>query len=486
MTHNETNVKNATTELDTTSSPLPLVEADSLDSPSQDPKQFSRGFPWGSLVTGGIFLIILVSPLGQLINHHSTAIFESLLSKDTEVEEKPSMEILPVSVKQIKVVEKYQVKHLYTGTVVSRRQTDLGFERTGKLVEVWVDEGEKVRKDQPLALLDSRGLKAEREQVIAQKDTATAVLKELQAGPRVELIDAARLETKRLESQLKLAKQRHQRRVQLLSEGAITREQLDAALSEYETAQASYQRAKRQLDELLAGSRPEQIEAQQARIRQLEASLVSIEVELEKSTLKAPFSGRISQRLLDEGSVFSTLTAGQPILRIVEDEALEVHVGVPARKAADLVKGSSHQLQIEGKQYLGTVINTIPNLDQKTRSQTVIFSLNVPASANIVIGQVARLIATDTVPTSGYWLPIDAITENIDELWSCYILGQKIEGKSGSIYEVEQKSVEVLYTDGQRVFARGTLQEGDWLITSGSHRLIPGQMVRPINQQLSQ
>ncbi len=479
--NNNTNLENAATDCETAASPLPLTEAGFLVSEPSETGRSSIRWPWGSLAMGGMFLIILVSPLGQLINRYSATVLDPLLGTGAQVTERPTGEALEVSVQRVKAVEQYQIQHLYTGTVVSRRQTDLGFERTGKLVRVWVDEGEKVTIGQSLALLDSRGLKAEMQQAIAQRDVAVARLKELRAGPRVESIDAARSETERLATQLKLARKRYERRAQLLSQGAITREQLDAAVSEFEATKASYKGAQRQLDELLAGSRPEQIEAQEALIRQLEASIASIEIEIEKSTLKAPFSGRISQRLLDEGSVFSTLTAGQPILRIVEDDVLEVHVGVPVKKAVELAQGSSHRLQIDGKEYVGTVSNTIPSLDKKTRSQRVVLTLDTSNSANVIPGQVARLIATEIVWTSGYWLPIDAITENVDGLWSCYVLGQQAQSEFGSTYEVKQKSVEVLYTDGQRVFARGTLQDGDRLITSGSHRLVPGQLVRPVN-----
>ncbi len=432
------------------------------------------------LAVGSIILVVLISPFGQLIYRFSSTFVDNLLNAEAEATKSITAEALPVSVQSVKAIEQYKKKQLYTGTVISRRQTNLGFERTGKLVRVWVDEGEKVVEGQPLAQLDLRGLKAEMQQVMAKRDATTAKLKELRAGPRIETIDIARSETERMAAQLKLARERHDRRAQLLSQGAITREQFDVVLSEFEAAKASYKGTQKQLDKLLAGSRPEQIEAQEALIRQLDADITSIKVEIENSILRAPFSGKVSQRLLDEGFVFSILTAGQPILQVVENDFLDVHVGVPVEKTARLVQGSSHMLQIDGEDYMGTVSGTIPILNKKTRSKTIVLTLNTSGSADIIPGQVARLKTTEIVSTSGYWLPIDAITENANGLWSCYVLGRQNQSKNASTYEVELMSVEVLHTDGQQVFVRGTLKDNDLVITSGSHRLVPGQLVRPV------
>ncbi|MEM7594482.1 MAG: efflux RND transporter periplasmic adaptor subunit, partial [Cyanobacteria bacterium P01_A01_bin.83] len=43
-----------------------------------------------------------------------------------------------------------------------------------------------------------------------------------------------------------------------------------------------------------------------------------------------------------------------------------------------------------------------------------------------------------------------------------------------------RRYVELLETQGDRVLVRGTLQEGDEIIVDGTHRLIPGQLVKPL------
>ena len=56
----------------------------------------------------------------------------------------------------------------------------------------------------------------------------------------------------------------------------------------------------KQLDELEAGTRPEQIAAQTAAVAQLDASLKEIEVQIEKSSIIAPFAGRVRDKKVDD------------------------------------------------------------------------------------------------------------------------------------------------------------------------------------------
>ena len=51
-----------------------------------------------------------------------------------------------------------------------------------------------------------------------------------------------------------------------------------------------------------------------------------------------------------------------------------------------------------------------------------------------------------------------------------------VTGQEGLI--LESRTVEVIYTNGERAFVRGALSDGDRLVTGGTHKLSPGQSVK--------
>ena len=124
--------------------------------------------------------------------------------------------------------------------------------------------------------------------------------------------------------------------------------------------------AQRRLDELEAGTRQERIDAQAAIVAQLKASLTNVGVDIEESTLRAPFSGMIGRRFHDEGTIVST---GSPLFRIVEDQRLEAWIGLPAELAASQRDRGEVKLQIARRPRSATLKTVLPELDPATRTR---------------------------------------------------------------------------------------------------------------------
>ncbi|HHP7229621.1 MAG TPA: efflux transporter periplasmic adaptor subunit, partial [Xenococcaceae cyanobacterium] len=61
-------------------------------------------------------------------------------------------------------------------------------------------------------------------------------------------------------------------------------------------------------------------------------------------------------------------------------------------------------------------------------------------------------------------------------LWFAYALGEKA-ATAKDVFPVERREVEVLATQSDRVLVRGTIREGDRIISNGTHRIVNGQLV---------
>ena len=378
---------------------------------------------------------------------------------------------LPVQVIPVEAVTQYELERTYSGELVARRSSALGFERAGTVVELRVEEGDRVAAGQLLAVLDARSLDSQRQELLAQRAQAQAQAQELQAGPRPEAIAAARAAVADLQQQLELAERKTERREYLYTEGAIAREDLDQETYNARALRGRLGQAQSQLDELLAGTRREQIAAQQARVQQLEAAIQSLDVELDKSILRAPFAGRVSQRAVDEGVVVSP---GTPVVHLLEQGSLEARIGVPSLVADRLPLGSEQRVQVGERTYVARVTALLPELEANSRTVTAVLAL--PAEADQRAGETAQLRFRETEAAEGFWLPAAALVPGDRGLWSVYVLGTP--GPVADTYTVARRDVDILHTEGDRLLVRGTLQAGERAIASGTHRLVAGQVVQ--------
>lgn len=442
----------------------------------------------------------LLSAAGALLLVGSVAGYQAFVGSSEETPSAKSR-MLPVEALAVEQVSSYQVPRIYTGEIAALRNSSLGFERVGELVQVMVNEGDHVNAGTPIARLDTQNLATQRRQIEAQKAQAQARLAELENGARPEDIAAAEAEVRDLEQQLILQETQEQRREYLYERGAIAREQLDEFTFGANSLQAKLNQAQSRLKELLNGTRFEQVDAQVAAVEQLQAQLEDIDVNIAKSTLTAPFDGIIAERKIDEGTVVNT---GQAVVELVEAAAPEARVGVPAAVANQLQIGSAQTIRVNNQPYPAEVAAILPQVNSATRTQEIVLRLEPTAIGDIEPGQTARLTITETLQADGYWLPTAALTQGIRGLWTCYVLvpvsesakideasfvedpeGEKRQDRN---FVVEQRSVEIIQqesggdraTANTRVLVKGTLEPGDQVVASGIQRLVPGQAVRPI------
>lgn len=420
---------------------------------------------WQLFLAGSIILLAGVG-IGKLNGK-----FEP---NDTSAIAQTQAQPLPVKTTKIQLAKNYQTTQSYTGEVVAKRTSEIGFERSGKLVEILVDEGDRVRKGAILAKLDTANLQAQRQSLVAQKAQAEARLVELKNGARREQIAAAKASVRDLERQLKLEELKTRRRKYLYEQGAISREQFDEVAFNSQALSERLNNARSGLEELLNGTRYEQKAAQKAAVDQLSAETTNLDITIAKSTLKAPFSGTIGLRSADEGTV---IEAGKSVVRLVEDSQPEVKIGVPINVARKLTPGTQEKLEIGGKTYSARVKSILPEVDTATRTRTVILQLE--STAKVSPKEIARFKIAQTVATEGYWLPITALIKGDRGLWSCYAVVDEKDGNS----KVERRLLEVLETNGKRVLVRGTIQAGDTIVTEGTQRLVPGQLVSRGNRE---
>ncbi len=197
----------------------------------------------------------------------------------------------------------------------------------------------------------------------------------------------------------------------------------------------------------------------------------SAQLELDKSTLRAPYEAVVAERLVQTGAV---VAPGTPVLRLLTATGREAHVGVPTDVARRLMPGNAYTLVLKGKPLPAELRSIRDDLDPTTLTVGAVFDL--PASTAVSVGESAVLQIAETVDSMGGWLPISALLEAPRGLWDVLTITTDAEGNQ----RAQRESVEILYARGNEVFVRGTLLNEATVVAAGLQRISPGDLVEPI------
>ncbi|MEL6111089.1 MAG: efflux RND transporter periplasmic adaptor subunit, partial [Planctomycetota bacterium] len=375
-----------------------------------------------------------------------------------------------VATERAVMVDGYRMTDEFVGKVEAHRESQLSLESGGLLLQVTVDEGDEVQAGEVLARLDTQLLESQRNSVAAQLEAETSTLDEMIAGPRSEIIEAARAEVEQWTIETRLAQITHKRHAKLIESNAASHQEFDDSLFKQESLASRLRAAKARLLELENGTRKERIQSQRAQVDRLRSDLRTIEIRLNKSVLRAPYSGTISNRFVDEGAV---IEAGMPVLTLLETTRPEIRIGVTHDVLKQLAIGSEHTVKINGSSYLATVRSSRPDRDQTTRTISVLLDLGQAYDA-VHVGDLALLQIERGTAQSGFWVPLASLTESYRGLWAAYAA---VPNGTREGHLIETREIEVLHQTADRAFVKGTLQNGELIVTGGLQRLVPGQQI---------
>jgi len=222
-----------------------------------------------------------------------------------------------------------------SGYVTARRRATVSSKVTGKVLEVFVEEGDLVRKGQILAKLDASQIRASLAVGEAQLETSRRGAAE----------DEARLR----EAELTLA-----RREQLVKENVISKSELDSARAEVESLKARIAVAQ------------QQVKVSESLVNQHKTDLVDMDV-------RAPFDGVAISKDAQPGEMISPVSAGGGFTRsgiatIVDMSSLEIEVDVSESYIGRVRPGQPIEAVLDAYpdwRIPAHVITTVPTADRQ-------------------------------------------------------------------------------------------------------------------------
>lgn len=182
-----------------------------------------------------------------------------------------------------------------SGYVVARRMSTVSSKVTGKVLEIYVEEGMEVKKDQVVARLDP----------INSRTILTMSEREL---------DAARRNLTEIEVRMAEAKRNLDRNETLVKQQLVSQTALDTTRAEYNALQA-------------------RLEASKAQVKVSESQLAMRKLDFDDLNVRAPFAGVVISKDAQPGEMISPLSAGGGFTRtgiatIVDMDSREIEVDV--------------------------------------------------------------------------------------------------------------------------------------------------------------
>lgn len=196
---------------------------------------------------------------------------------------------------------------------------------SGTIVELYIKEGDQVKKGQLLAKVDPEALVS----VVERAEAAAA-------GAAAQLA-STKAQKKQLEAQFENTELVYKRNKQLYEDGVISK-------AEFETADASYKAALANLE-----TASENIRAAQFSVQSSKATVREQRNNLSQTKIYAPINGVVSTLYKKQGEqvVGTAQMAGTPILKIANLKTVEVRVDVNERDILNTAIGDSADIELD-------------------------------------------------------------------------------------------------------------------------------------------
>ena len=289
-----------------------------------------------------------------------------------------------------------------SGTILPNESVDIKPEISGLVTKVNFKEGQYVAKGTPLVYLNDNELQAQ---------------------------------FQRLQYTQKLVQTQESRQKQLLAREAISQEEYDIVLNQYNTALSD---------------------------------IKLVQAQLEKTVIRAPFNGRLGLRQVSEGAV---INASNIIVSIVNIDPIKLEFSIPERYSGLIAEGSSIYFSSESstEEVEGKVYAFEPQIDAATR--TIKLRAQSPnKSGKYLPGMFVKIRFVLDVKEDALLVPAESV---IPELSGYKVF---VVGADGN---AEQRMIEIGTRTDTQVQVISGLKEGDLVLTTGVMQVRQGMPVKP-------
>jgi len=259
----------------------------------------------------------------------------------------------------------------------------------------------------------------------------------------------------------------------------LVEKDLETAKFEYRNVFSSLENARRELQRINALYRKKTVSEQdydkafylvaglENRATALQAKVARLEIQLEKSVVKAPFDGLVLERLVDRGE---WVNPGTPVAILARNDTVDVVVHVPENVLPFLHEGMPLAAEVGGRRLDGEVRAVIPRGDVATRTFPV--KIRAVNDGTLAEGMEARVRVPAGEKREAVLVPRDALLLAMDRNQVWVVFGDKAVSIPVEVTAYLDADVAVRSLDPATELAPGMQ-----VVVKGNERLRPGQPV---------
>jgi HlyD family secretion protein len=237
----------------------------------------------------------------------------------------------PIGKMEAVTVQSLAVRVEASGSLEPISTVNVSPNTSGRLAELYVKQGDRVRKGQIVAQMDGGTLKAELAQVQAQLAQIQAQYALTKNGSRTEEVSQAKAQVAAAQAKAEFSAKKLARYQNLAQQGATPRNDLDQYLSEHQSNQATVQEAQEKLQQLARGSRPEELDQRVAQVAESRAKVDQIQSQLDETLIHAPFDGIVTQTYAIAGAIVTPTTSASSTASATSTSILAIASGIQAK-----------------------------------------------------------------------------------------------------------------------------------------------------------
>jgi HlyD family secretion protein len=219
-------------------------------------------------------------------------------------------------------------------------EIQVGADLYGRIRDVLVEEGQAVRRGQPLAALVNDDYHARVSMAATSVQIREAALERLVNGSRSEQRLEAEASLMEAEAVMANARQELSRKAQLHEQKLIARMELESCEREFRVSEARFAAAKQRLSIVREETRPEDLKRARAELDQARAQLAEATAMLDKTIVRSPIDGIVLRKKMKSGESITALS-NQPIVTIGDCSRLRVRMDVDETDVAKVEVGQS-------------------------------------------------------------------------------------------------------------------------------------------------
>ena len=356
------------------------------------------------------------------------------------------------------------------GTIFPLQEATVSAKIAGQIKQMALLRNKAVGAGEVLAVLESRDIQAQRAEAAAAAQEARANFRNVTGGaiPQTAAQDEKALRDAR--ANVANARSVYERRLRLYEQGGISKKDLDASQLTLTTAENDLRLAEATARLHATTMSPNDRTAAEARLRQAEDRLAALDTQLSYATIRAPFSGVISEQFQFQGEFASP---GGKLLTIGDVSEVIVKAPVADTVAAQLEVGDSAKVlpqDLPGEEMTGSISLVSKSSDPQNRTVEVWVNIKNPGG-RLRAHSAAKIVVSTQSAADVIVVPAAAVTLDA------------ANASEGKVMVVDEKSIanETKVTVGIRTKDKmeitSGLQGGETIVIEGNYALPDGTKV---------